>query len=61
MSDSLRILVLPREVVPDLTTRGGLLRYARLRAHGFNSKQAEVLSDRCYDSLPLAVIPGLNR
>lgn len=45
------ILRHPLEIVPDLSTRGGLLRFRRLRDVGFTVRQAVALADAGYDVL----------
>lgn len=48
----------PLDVVPDLSTRGALERYTRLRDAGFTVDQATTLADAGYDVLGHVRIGG---
>lgn len=52
------VLRAPLDVVPDLTTRGALERYGRLRAVGFSITQATAAADAGYDVIGYVPIEG---
>lgn len=51
------VLTSPTETVPDLTTRGALLRFGRLNDAGFPTDAAIHLADAGYDVIGFAALP----